>query len=370
MVLRYPSKVGLLVWVGLASACASPRSANQPIAPLYLPDSSAAVRLAVYGGLEQFLLGSRRTTSLEEFLYGPDDHTARLLRNPQGLTVVGDNLLVCDQGYPGIVSIDLKTGSRRLWGDSDHQPRCPIDITVDSSARVYVADATRRSVLVYDEVGRFLRELAPSLDPDRDFRPTAVQENAGILYVCDTLGRLLHRYDLTDDRWLEALVPPDGHDPLIAPTGLAWSPDRQILYVCDTLQAKVFRVQRDGHWLDPIGRSGRREGEFVRPKQVAVGSSGLLFVADAGRQSVLVFDDSGGFLLEIHERPPVWKGLTLPVGLEVVAASTLPAAGRALTAAGQPVPLEYVIVSDALGSTSLTLMGVFDQNGRPPSNTE
>jgi hypothetical protein len=83
----------------------------------------------------------------------------------------------------------------------------------------------------------------------------------------------------------------------------------------------------------------------------------LVFVSDAGRQSVQVFGESGNWVFEIAAKGPNWKGFTLPMGLVAVDAAVFSEAAEfgAQAAAGAQ---DYVIVSDSLGGISLTLLGV------------
>ena len=87
-------------------------------------------------------------------------------------------------------------------------------------------------------------------------------------------------------------------------------------------------------------------------------SSGLVFVSDAGRQSVQVFDDSGSWLFEVDAEEPGWKGFTLPMGLVTVDTVALSEAAAEFGARTAEAANDYVIVSDSLGGISLTILGV------------
>lgn len=306
------------------------------------------------------------TPALQMFLYGPSDYGKTALRNPQGMALMGNVLMVCDQGLPDLVAIDLATGRSLPFTDPDHRPRCPVAVATDAAC-VYVADTTMRCVLVYDRRGRLLEELAPTPDPNRTFRPACVLVRENILYAGNIADRRVERFDLNARQWLPPLLPPAGMKKLVAPVGLDMLDDGTLLIV-DAVQGHVLRFTRDGQWLAPIGRPGRRDGELVRPKQVAHTPSGLILVADAGRQSVLVFDAQGRHLMELHEtngdqpaQAPAartgWHGFTLPIGVLPLPPECLgsiaPGPGREIPAAD-----EYVLVSDELGAPPLTLVGL------------
>ena len=235
-----------------------------------------------------------------------------------------------------------------------HGPRCPVDLVADGHDRVYVADTTHRAVLVYDLRGHFVASLVPDVEQEA-FRPSCLAMGEDVLYVGDVGGRCVRRYDLVGQRWLRCWSPPDGHQPLAAPTGLAMAQDGSLLVV-DALSCCLHRVDTDGRWLDPVGRRGRGAGEFVRPKQVAVTSTGLICVVDAGRQSVLVFDEGGKPVVEVAARD-MFAGWTMPAGLLVVGADLVRSPDRGDTDVPEDVD-ELLIVSDVLGAVPLTVLSL------------
>lgn len=343
----------------LATACAPNDLASARFEPIAFPDSSTVPRVVVHGSLTESLPRYDATPALDLFLHGPNDFGKMALRNPQGMAVAGRQLLVCDQGWPDVIAIDLLTGRSLTWSDRENPPRCPVDVAVDEDGRVYVADTTRHAVLVYDSKGEFIQEITPSADPQRRFRPCAVLVRADMLYIGNLGDRRVDRYDLTAGRWLEAITPPPAARSMVAPTGLAMDA-AGVLLIVDAVQSFVWRLAPTGEWLPPLGKPGRLAGEFVRPKQIITTPSGLILVSDAGRQSVLVFDGDGRHLFEIHERENGWRGFTLPMGLVVLPADTL--SNRATDTAEKSSSIrndgEYVVVSDSLGGMSLTLLSI------------
>jgi sugar lactone lactonase YvrE len=365
---RLRATAGLLSAVAvLAAGCVSTgRASRREFQPVPFPDSQTLPRVVVYGNLRYLLPDYDRTPALDLWLYGPNDYGKTILRNPQGMALLDQRLLVCDQGQSDIVGVDLATGKSLTWGDADHRPRCPVDIAVDEQGCVYVADTTLRSVIKYGPDQRFNEELKPAGKSADTFRPASVCIARGVLYIGNIGDHRVDRWDLAGRQWLEPLAPPTGQPGLIAPTGLAVTVDN-VLLIVDAVGGRVQRVQTDGRWLDPIGRPGRQKGEFIRPKHVCVTCAGLILVTDAGRQSVLVFDKDGRFFTEIREQPKQWTGLTLPAGLLALSPEQFPTPPRLVNGASES-PDGYVIVSDSLSSDSLMLLGVFMQPERGPNH--
>lgn len=352
--------IGLAILAILPTAgCASLHRADKhKFEPLHFPSADARPRIVLYGNLSHLLPTFDRTPPLELWLYGPSSFGRTAMRNPQGMALLGTRLLVCDQGRSDIIAVDLADGSSLIWGDPDHRPRCPVDIAVVAPDSVYVADANLRSVLHYGADQRFRGEIKPADASDEGFRPAALCVAEGILYVGNTSGHRIDRWDLTTRQPLDPLTPPRSQPGLVAPTGLAFTRNGALLVV-DAIGARVFRYRNDGRWLDPIGRPGRGQGEFIRPKQVCVTAGGLTLVTDAGRQSVVVFDGDGRFVTEICEQSQAWTGLTLPFGILALSPEQMPDPLRA-TVRETADPTAYVVVSDSLGRDSLLLLGVFE----------
>jgi len=350
--------IGLLLPANLfVAGCASlDRAAGREFKPLHFPAADARPRVVLYGNLADLLPAFDRTPPIDLWLYGPSDFGKTSLRNPQGMALLGTQLLVCDQGRSDIVAVDLTSGSSLIWGDPHHRPRCPVDIAVRAPDDVYIADTNLHSVLHYGADQRFREEIKPAGGPNEAFRPAALCVSADILYIGNVSGHRIDRWDLTTRQWLESLMPPGSQPGLVAPTGMSLTREG-ILMVVDAVGGRIFRFHTDGHWLDPIGRPGRGPGEFVRPKQVCVSFGGLILVTDAGRQSIVVFNRNGRFITEIREHAAAWGGLTLPSGILALSPEQMPTCPQAVM--GDP-PTEYVVASDSLGRDSLLLLGIFE----------
>jgi len=349
--------------------CGSPEHTTGVRAePVCIPGKNALPRVIVYGSVGRLRPEQEQTSALERFLYGPDAGRAPpyRLRNPQGMALYVDRLLVCDQGAPDILAVDLATGRSRSYGDADHPPRCPVDLAVDGEGNVYVADTTLGVVLVYDSSqhwrGQLVNPAGRVSGAERSnatygrSRPAAVLVHRGTLYVGDVGTRTVARYDLAMRQWLTPLAPGEDLPPLVAPTGLGVTRDDVIL-VAGAVTGVGHRVRPDGRWTEPVGSPGREPGQFVRPKHVCCTDSGLIFVTDVGRQSVLVFDASGGFLFEVAGGAD-WKGFAFPAGLVAIGPSEVAAVMQRVNADAVSPPDECVIVSDTLSNESLTVLGV------------
>ncbi|GAB4348675.1 MAG: hypothetical protein Kow006_09610 [Gammaproteobacteria bacterium] len=170
-------------------------------------------------------------------------------------------------------------------------------------------------------------------------KPYDVAARKGRIYVTDSLGQVVHAFDIPRRRYYQfgyrregALKVPHGiavdtigrvyvtdskarrvviYDPLglylgsvgsasdlDRPTGLAVSPSGDRIYVVDTggVESERHRVvvySPDGSVLRTIGTRGKKPGEFNLPTDVEVDGEGNLYVLDAGNFRVQIIDPEG-----------------------------------------------------------------------------
>jgi hypothetical protein len=410
-----------LAWLsGLGAGCATTERTGPPVweEQARYADAAGAVEVALYGDLGRMLPTYEEAAGWERFLYGPERTSQLRLRNAVGVALHGRQLLVCDPGYPAVVAIDLDTGRQASWTRGRNTPRCPTDVAVDTNGDVYVADPTWSAVLRYSPDGVLVERLCVIEPPGmsssvmmsdvaaealsgaaadeaelaspradkmaRTLRPCAVAVHGDTLFVACIMHHEIARYDLDLQRWVASWSPPEGAEPLAAPTGLACQEDGTLL-IADAMAGVVRRVSSDGVWLESLGKFGRLAGELVRPKRVACLSDGTILVVDAGRQSLVVFDSAGVFQLEVpaENHPDLlavdgWPGWTLPgavgvvptellwqhAGLGKAAMSDATASSAASADAGPgaipksgAIPEMAVLITDVLGPVPITVVG-------------
>ena len=189
---------------------------------------------------------------LKRQLTGLSRPDQRLLEKPGAVAAREGRVYVSDAVRRSIVVFDVPR--RKVFQFGLRPPGTlgkPIAIAVDAARRVYVADATLRKVMVYDALGLFQHAVG---DPSQLTRPTgvAVSADGGRIYIID-------RADNESD------------------------------------SHRVLAYGGDGK-LREIGQRGRRDGQFNVPVQGAVSADGRLHVLDAGNFRVQTFDPEGGFV--------------------------------------------------------------------------
>lgn len=214
---------------------------------------------------------------------------------------------------------------KRLTGERTTEPRAAfekISAVAARNGRVYVTDTIMRRVIVFDVPRRRLFHfgLRP---PGKLDKPMAVAVDAKQnVYVVDAGRRLVVVYDAFG-LYQHAVGEPSD---LIRPTGVAVSADGERIYVVDRAtnesdRHRVVMFGKDGRKLRELGRRGSGQGEFNVPVQAAVGPDGKLYVLDAGNFRVQVFDAEGDHLRSFGASGDTAGSFARPRGIAVDAAS-------------------------------------------------
>lgn len=75
-----------------------------------------------------------------------------------------------------------------------------------------------------------------------------------------------------------------------------WIDASGMAYIVDAMNFRIQIFDRYGNYVNSFGEHGNATGYFARPKGVAVDSKGNIYVADALFNAVQIFDSKGNFL--------------------------------------------------------------------------
>ncbi|MDP2167026.1 MAG: 6-bladed beta-propeller, partial [Thermodesulfovibrionales bacterium] len=84
------------------------------------------------------------------------------------------------------------------------------------------------------------------------------------------------------------------------PGGMAIDPDG-LLWLADTGNDRIIRIDSSGNITAAIGSSGSKGGYFSDPSDIDISEGGLIYVADTGNERVQVINRDGVFLRSIGE---------------------------------------------------------------------
>ncbi len=238
---------------------------------------------------------------------------------PQGIAVGPEgNVYVLDTGNCIVKKFDPSGKLLVKWGgpgDLDgqfgagHWPGDgPVDVAVDSSGTVYVADTYNYRIQKFDSSGNFLRKWGSQGTGDGEFGddpfgggPGGVAVGAsGNVFVMDIANRRVQVFDSSGKFLRKWGSEGSGDGQFGGGMGWGYAPGIDIdalgnIYVVDPSNCRVQKFDSSGRFLGKWGSCGSGDGEFTEPRALAVDPYGQVFVVDMG-YVIHMFDSQGNFV--------------------------------------------------------------------------
>lgn len=294
----------------LLLGCAGPdKSARAFKGPLFWPQAPDLPRIAYETTL-------RSAADIAE----PEQDRARLLRElagglpvsnqpvldkPAAIVARQGRIYVADTGTETIVVFDVPR--RRVFRFGQRGLNAlgkPAGLALDSQSKVYVADAKRRQIMVFDGLGLFVRSIGGPQDLER---PTgvAVSRDGQRIYAVDRSDNESqnHRVVVYDNNGVKIKTigtRGSAKGEFNVPLQAAVAADGT-LYVLDSGNFRVQAFDRDGNFLLAFGQPGIYPGNLARPRGIAVDDAGRIYVSDANYNNFQIFAPDGQLLLSIGQ---------------------------------------------------------------------
>lgn len=246
------------------------------------------------------------------FLFG--EESPRTIMKPYGVTVHNEKVYICDTGLGGLEVLDLQTGIFEYFTPGGRgQLQLPINCCVDEKGYLYVADANRGQIVVFDTDRNYVHAFG---EKDR-FRPTDVAVQKDRIWVSNVQDHAVYVYGARDyalvGRVAELVEDEDGF--IRQPTNISVHNDR--LYVSDFGDFNVKKYTMDGEYLGRTGSYGNGPGMFTRPKGIALDREDNLYVVDAAFENVQIFNPNGELLMHFGGGYEGAGSMWLPAAVEI-----------------------------------------------------
>ena len=262
----------------------------------------------------------RRRLSFAERMAGKSPMRERLaLKKPYGVAV--DRLarvFVADAAQKAIVIFDRNTKSATLWkGNGQFPLALPVALAFSDDGRLFVSDSFAGQIVVFEPTGKPIAAFGKSTLG----RPggLAVDSARKRLYVADAKFNQVSVFSTENYSSQQtigrAAKPTDlGAGALSGPSNVALD-SKGNLFVTDTFNCRIQVFDPAGSVLRVFGTQGVRPGNFVRPKGIALDSEDHVYVVDAAFNNLQVFTTEGKPLLVVGSGGDQPGQFMLPAGL-------------------------------------------------------
>jgi len=298
----------VLAAIALLGACATPTEAPKaqaiPVFPSPPDEPRFYFERALYTSAD--VVREDKNADLRRMLTG-ESRAGEGLGKPYGVAVYHGRVYVTDTALHAIAVFDIP-GQRffKIGEDDPGKLSMPIGLDVDARGNIYVVDSTAKLVQVYDKDGNYLRGIGGSKWFNRP-SGIAVDADGKRVYVVDTGGVTSddHRVRVFEGdsgkHVLDFGRRGSGNGELNLPRDVTVGTDG-LIYVVDGGNFRVQVFKPDGSFVRVFGGIGRQSGQFSRPKEAAIDPDGNVYIVDSAFGNFQIFNTSGQLLLSVGSR--------------------------------------------------------------------
>lgn len=242
------------------------------------------------------LAGCAGNVSQPQLVWGRKGVRDGDLVRPRAVALIDDHLFIVDF-TARVQAYDLDGNHLGLtWTTPDYRKGRPSGLGVDNEGHLIVSDSHYCCFRLYTTEGKLIKTIAlPPGDKPGQFGYVSdvVQDEDGYWYVAE-FGQNQRISKLTPKGKFVTCWGGEGKEPgkLARPRALALGDDG-LLYVADACNHRIQVFSRDGKLKRIIGSAGEGEGELNYPYDLAFGPDGLLYVVEYGNHRVQRFTKEG-----------------------------------------------------------------------------
>jgi sugar lactone lactonase YvrE len=235
------------------------------------------------------------------------DYSKLVWPNPPAPTRVKYlNYFCCDKYVPEQKGAKSSWMDRMAGGETAQQKQAekplfalwtPYGMAVDSKGSVYIADGKVGAIFVFNTETKQLQMIKNGVQAHFGDIIGLALDDSDRLFVSDTK---LHRIMVFDrDHKIEGAITEGG---LVDPGGMVVDNENRFLYVADAGRDQVMVYDADKlNLIRTIGTAGKKHtltepGQFSVPTNVALDADANLYVTDMYNNRVEVFDADGNFI--------------------------------------------------------------------------
>ncbi len=245
------------------------------------------------------------------------------------------NIFIADEWDDKIHILDSNGNITGNWGGSgtgDGQFDSPQGIAINSADEIFVVDSFNNRIQKFNNNGGYLMQWGSEGDGEGTFggqffipRGIAINANDDI-YIADTGNNRIQKYTSNalgisySDCWGEEGT---GNGQFKDPHAIAINKSSGDFYVADTDNHRFQVFESDGTFKSSTGNYGGENSQFCYPRGIAVDNEGNIYVADSTNHRIQVFDSNSNFIRKWGAEGSEDGNFKFPRGLAVDASGNI-----------------------------------------------
>lgn len=309
-------KLSCVTFLLLVAGCVSRKISTSPASsvPLVWPAAPQPPRIVYAQSIHQPSDIGAKTSGFNRFanwITGADKGLEQL-QKPFGVALdENDNLCVTDTGANAVCFFDRTKKKWMRWNKIEKLFfRSPVAVAKRNGV-FFVVDSGLAALIAFGENGKLIFKTTNHLE-----RPSGIVLSGEQLFVADAQRHRIVVFDLRGNYLSEfgkrGIKPGEFN----FPTHLAADVEGNI-FVTDSMNGRVQMLGRNGNFKKEIGSMGNATGNFSRPKGVAVDSFSHVYVIDALFDNIQIFGADGKLLLNWGESGGNPGEFWLPNGIAI-----------------------------------------------------
>lgn len=215
--------------------------------------------------------------------------TPLFFAKPWGIATDGEGKVYVADAQKGVVLIyDLD--ARQIITVGAGTLKTPMGVALDAKGTLYISDPSQGRIFIFSQEGKLINTLGG----EGLIWPVGLALNgAGLLYVADSKAHSIVTLDIETNSIIRTF------GTLNYPTDVALDPQGNLV-VADSMNARVQIFDPAGKLLKSIGQRGDGACDLQSPKGIAIDQvTGNIYISDSRNDRFTIFSADGGCLTSV-----------------------------------------------------------------------
>ena len=161
----------------------------------------------------------------------------------------------------------------------------PFGSYVSDNGSIYYIDQDEKSLMFIDKKENEIRNILP--DEIKLESPVGLCSTEDGLLISDSENDKVWKYYFENEEVSEL------NNSLKQPTGITYLKDRNEIWVCETKNHRIVRLDKNGNQIGTIGQRGIEPGEFNFPTFIWADNKGKVYINDSMNFRIQIFSEVG-----------------------------------------------------------------------------